>query len=220
MIIRLTPACAELRMNLFLTPGLFLTGNLVQCIVKKKTINNIVMKRLLFVVGMIAILGISCNQNGNTGDMENGNLVMQQDDGTVLLELDKAECYSDEADPSSNTAEWNFAIEKAGRYKIWLSSATKDTLNLGYTHKIKVNLQDNQLDIKPEYNKIIQDSDEVDYPYYQADSYMGTFYIPEPGEYIIQIISELVVSEESGAKLAGLSDDIRLMSLVLSPSAR
>ena len=49
---------------------------------------------------------------------------------------------------------------------------------------------------------------------------MGTFYIQEPGEYNIQIISELVVSEESGAKLAGLSDDIKLMSLVLSPSTR
>jgi len=187
---------------------------------KKKTINNNMMKRLLFVVGMIAMLGFSCNQNGNTGDMEEGNLVMQQDDGTVLLELQKAECYSDENDPSSNTAEWKVSIAKAGRYNILLSSATKDTVNLSYTHKIKVTLQDNQLDIKPESNKILQDSDEVEYPYFQADSYMGTFYIQEPGEYNIQIISELVVSEESGAKLAGLSDDIKLMSLVLSPSTR
>ncbi len=178
------------------------------------------MKRLFFVVGMAAMLGISCSHGENSGDAKDGNLVMQQDNGTVLLQLDKAECYSDETDPSSNTAEWKVAISKAGRYKIWLSSATKDTMNLSYIYKIKVNLQDNQLDIKPEYNKIIQDSDEVQYPYFQADSYMGTFYVPEPGEYVIQIISELVVSQESGSGIAGLSDDIRLMSLVLTPSSR
>lgn len=177
------------------------------------------MKRLLFAVSLIAVLGVSCNRSGIKGDVEEANLVMQQDDGTVMLDMDKAECYSDEADPSSNTAEWKVAISKAGRYKIWLSSATKDTMNLSYTYKIKVNLQDNQLDLKPEYNKIIQDSDEVEYPYFQADSYMGTFYIPEPGEYIVQIISELVDSDPR-SNIAGLTEDIELMSLVLAPSTR
>ncbi len=180
------------------------------------------MKNVFFgCLGIITLILISCNNQNNKNENANAdNIVLQQEDGTVILKLDNAECYSNEVDPSSNTAEWNVAISNPGRYKIWISSATKDTLDLNYTHKIKVNLQDSQLDVKPEYSKIIQNSEDVKYPYFQADSYMGTFYISEPGEYIIQIISELIVSEGPRAQISAVTEGIKLMSLVLTPSTR
>jgi len=178
-------------------------------------------RKILACLGLASVILWSCsNQSERKGVSDAENIILQQEDGTILLKLEKAACYSDVVDPSSNTAEWNMVISKPGHYKVWLSSATKDTLDLNYTNTVKVSLLDNQLEVSPECDKIVQNSDEVSYPYYRADSYMGSFYISEPGEYSIQVISEKVLSKQARNQTASLSDNTRLMSVILTPMTR
>ena len=163
----------------------------------------------------------SCNSKSESKKIGGGDdLIIQQEDGILLLKLEKAACYSNVSDPSSNTAEWNVVISQPGRYKVWLSSATKDTLDLDYNNSVRISLLDNQLEVNPECDKIVQNSGDVTYPFYRADSYMGSFYISEPGEYSIQVISEKVISKEVRNQTAYLSDDTRLMSVILTPMTR
>ena len=140
----------------------------------------------------------------------------QMDDGSILLKLDKAGYYSDDVNPSNNTAEWSVNIPKPGRFKVWLSSATKDTIDLNYRNEVRVNLPDCQLVGIPAIDRVIQKSEDVKYPYYRADSYMGSVYISEPGEYHIQVISEMVISKAS----ASHSDKTKFMGIVLTPTLR
>jgi hypothetical protein len=66
------------------------------------------------------------------------NKILQQEDGTISLKVDKADCYQDKVNPSSNTAEWNVRVSKSGRFNVWLSSATKDTTDLKYDNSVKL----------------------------------------------------------------------------------
>jgi len=148
------------------------------------------------------------------------NAILQDADGTLALNMEKATCYSDMINPSSNTAEWNILVSKPGRFKVWLSSATKDTTDLSYVNSVKISLLDKQLEVNPECDKIVLDSEEVSFPYFRADSYMGSFYISEPGEYSIQLISEKVLSKEAMNKMSEGLDETKLMSVILSPITR
>lgn len=176
------------------------------------------MKTNLFVSIFIASAIIcSCNsRSDNKTDKSSENFILQQPDGTLTLRLEKAVYYNNDDDPSGNTAEWNVTITKTGRYNVWLSSATRDTTDLNYTKDVKVNLQDNPLEASKEINRIIRNSDEVRHPYYQADSFMGSFFVQEPGEYYVQVISEKIMSEENRKE----ADNIRLMSVLLTPQTR
>lgn len=178
--------------------------------------------RTLLYSGLASVLLFSCT-SGNGKKVNPGaesNVVLQQEDGTLILKLEKAACYSDVNDPASNTAEWNVVISTPGRYSVWLSSATTDTLDLNYTNTVKVNFLDNQLEVDPACDRIVKNSEDVSYPYYRADSYMGSFYVMEPGEYNIQVISEKIVSKELRNETAYLSDNTRLVSLSLAPVKR
>lgn len=186
---------------------------------QKITLTNFKMRNISFVfVFLGASLLWSC---GNKADMKVAeNAVLQQEDGTLALDMEKATCYNDEFDPSSNTAEWNVVISKPGRFKVWLSSATKDTTELSYVNSVKISLLDNQLEVDPACDKIVLNSDKVSYPYFRADSYMGSFYISEAGEYNIQVISEKVLPREAMNTITSGHDDTRLMSVILSPNTR
>jgi len=48
------------------------------------------------------------------------NRIVQQKDGTISLKVEKADCYHDIVNPSSNTAEWNVVVSKSGRFNVWL----------------------------------------------------------------------------------------------------
>jgi hypothetical protein len=146
--------------------------------------------------------------------------VLQQEDGTLSLSLEKAAFYRNEIDPSCNTAEWNIVVSKPGRYNVWLSSATKDTMNLNYTNSVKIDLADERLESKPIGNKIVLNANGVKYPYYRADSYMGTFYIQEAGEYNLQVISEKVMNKEAKPQVTSSEDNTKLMSVILTPMTR
>jgi hypothetical protein len=175
---------------------------------------------LLAIIILSAIL-YSCNVvSGNKGKPDTSDKVSQQKDGSYLLKLEDAACYSSQLNPEDNTAEWKFIVPSAGRYEVWLASATKDTTQLDYNNPVKVSLLDKRLEKTPECDVIVKNSGEVAYPYFRTDSYMGSLYFPEPGEYNIQIISEKVESEQINSHNNSQTDNTKLMSLILEPMTR
>jgi hypothetical protein len=175
-----------------------------------------------FISGLAIVLLWSCSQQGATKNSQNAeNRIVQQADGTVSLKIEKAVCYSDAVNPSNNTADWNVVISKPGRFKVWLSSATKDTSGLKYSSSVRVNILDDHLEVNPVIDKIVQNSGDVPKSYFRADSYVGSFYVPEPGEYNIQVISDKVIDKNSGSRLnSPRIDDTMLLSVILTPAIR
>jgi hypothetical protein len=176
-------------------------------------------RKIFTLIGLILLLTWSCGKKSDSTSSSD-NAVLQKADGTIALHMASAACYSDEVNPSSNTAEWNVVVSKPGTYKVWLSSATKDTTNLRYINAVKISLLDKLLEVNPEIDKVVLNSNDVSYPYFRADSYAGSFYFSEPGEYSIQVISEKVLTKE--AMNHSLSDptDTKLMSVILTPMTR
>jgi len=148
------------------------------------------------------------------------NKILQQEDGTISLKVDKADCYQDMVNPSSNTAEWNVVVSKSGRFNVWLSSATKDTTDLKYDNSVMLSILDNRIEARPACDKIIHNSIDVTYPYFRADSFIGSLYIQDTGLYNIQIISEKIVPKEiMKGELSG-SANSKLLSVFLTPITR
>jgi hypothetical protein len=79
---------------------------------------------------------------------------------------------------------------------------------------------DDQLEVNPVCDKIVRNSSDVHYPYFRADSYMGSIYVSEPGEYNIQLISEKVIAKRAESLNTSLADDTKLMSVILTPITR
>ena len=178
-------------------------------------------RNFTFIISLVSVLVWSCANQGSTKDKQVAeNKILQEDDGTVSLKLDKAARYSDEVNPSYNTADWDIVISKPGRFKVWLSSATKDTTDLKYANSVRINISDDHLVADPACDKIVHNSGDVAYPYFKTESYMGSLYVSEPGEYNIQVISEKVIAKNSGAITASHIDDTKMMSVILTPMTR
>jgi hypothetical protein len=181
------------------------------------------MKKKLFVwlAFMGVVLVISCN-NGVRSDgnakLVAENMILQQKDGTISLKIDKAECYHDIVNPSSNTAEWNVVVSRSGRYDVWLSSATRDTTDLKYRNSVLLSIRDNRLEAVPIVNRVVQNSRDVPRPYYQADSFMGSLYIQDTGVYNIQVISDKVLPVDFKAKGSVADEQTKIMSVSLTPA--
>ena len=180
------------------------------------------MVRKLFV--LLAICGIllfnSCTSSVNKGNAEtqsSENRILQQADGTISLKVDKADCYHDIVNPSSNTAEWNVMVSKSGRFNVWLSSATKDTTSLKYEHSVMLSILDSRLEAHPVCDKIVHNSKDVDFPYFRADSFMGSLYIQDTGLYNVQIISEKILPENLNKAQSTFAEGSRLLSVSLTP---
>jgi hypothetical protein len=176
----------------------------------------------VFLIALVSVM-FSCgnlNSDGTGKKRAAGEMIKQQEDGTISLNIEKAECYKNSSDPSSNTAEWYFTVSKPGRYNVWLSSATTDTMNLNYSSSVKISLLDERLDVKPVGDKIVLNTRDVRHPYYRADSYMGSFYIQDPGEYTIQVISEKVGMEALAKEEEAPASRTKLMSVILTPMTR
>lgn len=175
----------------------------------------------LFVIIILSVILYSCNNvSGSKGMADTSDKISQQNDGSYLLKLEDAACYSNQINPEDNTAEWKFVVPSAGRYKVWLASATKDTNRLDYSNPVKISLMDNRIEKNPECDVIVRNSKEVAYPYYRTDSYMGSLYFPEPGEYNLQIISEKVISKQINSQNNSQTEITQLMSLILEPTTR
>jgi len=176
---------------------------------------------LLIMGGMVFLY--ACKNNGEHKETDNKsalNTIRQQEDGTISLKVEKADCYHDMVNPSINTAEWSVEVSKSGRFDVWLSSATRDTTNLRYKNAVMLSILDNRLEAKPECDKIIHNSGDVSYPYFRADSFMGSLYIQDPGVYNIQIISEKILPNDYRKEASSVSDESKLLSVVLTPILR
>lgn len=171
------------------------------------------------IVSLVSFMLWSCGNNPGRNAVDQ-NAIQQQEDGTISLKIEEAACYFDNVNPSFNTAEWNVVVTKPGRYKVWLSSATSDTLNLDYSSSVKIVFLDSQIEANPECDEIVLNSQDIPYPFYRADSYMGTFSILEPGRYSIQAISDKIIPSGYGNKTASLEAETRIVSLYLKPVTR
>ena len=165
----------------------------------------------------------SCNNIGEQKGVKNKivqNKILQQKDGTISLKVDKADCYRDMVNPSSNTAEWNVVVSKSGRFNVWLSSATIDTTDLKYDNSVMLSILDNRLEARPACDKIIHNSSDVTYPYFRADSFIGSLYIQDTGLYNIQIISEKIVPKDIRKGESSGSANSKLLSVFMTPITR
>ncbi|MBP7730322.1 MAG: hypothetical protein KA114_01665 [Bacteroidales bacterium] len=182
------------------------------------------MKRgAVIIVMFVLLISGSCVKSGSdkSGAGGKSDKIVQKEDGTISLSLEKAVLYQNSKDPSLNTAEWNFVVSKPGRYNVWLSSLTRDTMNLGYINTVKIDLNnDERLEAKPIGNKIIKNVQNYDKSYFRADSYMGSFYIQTPGEHTIQVISEKIISSENTIDLSSAAQGTMIMSVFLEPKTR
>jgi hypothetical protein len=177
-------------------------------------------RKILSAVVLIAVVfSYSCNNETNTikSQLVSQNQVLQQEDGSISLKVDKADCYSDVTNPSTNTAEWDVLITKSGRFNVWLSSATKDTTNLEYKNPVLLSIHDNRLELHPECDKIVQNSSDVKYPYFRADSFMGSLYIQDTGHYNIQIISDKIIPSDFKNEKSSLEENSKILSVLLTP---
>lgn len=182
------------------------------------------MRRKIFVWMMVitVIIFSSCNNAVKTGDSKviTKNKVLQQKDGSISLKVDKAECYSDKENPSGNTAEWNVLVSKSGRFDVWLSSATKDTTDLKYENSVLLSILDNRLEARPACDNVILNSSDVSYPYFRADSFMGSVFIQDTGSYNIQLISEKILPRNNSVVEPADTDVTKLLSVSLTPAVR
>ena len=168
---------------------------------------------------MIGAIMYSCNNSGVptvSKDEPAKNKILQQSDGTISLKVDKADCYQDKTNPSSNTAEWSVFVSKSGRFDVWMSSATKDTTDLKYGSSVKLSILDNRLEAVPACDKIVRNSMDVSYPYFRADSFLGSLYIQDTGLYNVQIISEKILPKDSKKEL----ENSKVLSVFLKPATR
>jgi hypothetical protein len=176
---------------------------------------------MLILIG-VALLNSCKNNSGQNlvGDSLVKNKILQQEDGTISLKVDKADCYHDMVNPSSNTAEWSVLVSKSGRFNVWLSSATKDTTNLQYQNMVMLSILDKRLEARPACDRIVQNSSDVTYPYFRADSFMGSLYIQDTGLYDIQVISDKIIPQDYETDKSSVKGDTRLLSVFLTPITR
>lgn len=176
---------------------------------------------LLIVI--VIVLFNSCHNTGDTKESKINivqNKILQQQDGTISLKVDKADCYQDKVNPSSNTAEWSVMVSKSGRFNVWLSSATKDTTDLKYDNSVMLSILDSRIEAHPACDKIIYNSSDVTFPYFRADSFLGSLYIQDTGLYNIQIISEKIVMKDIRIRESSVSANSKVLSVFLTPIIR
>lgn len=180
------------------------------------------MGRVFFVLLVIVMVTIYSCSNGsdNTYSSERlvQNAVLQQQDGTISLEVDDADTYHDMENPESNTAEWSVLVSKSGRYDIWLASATKDTTNLEFDNSVMLSIKDDFIEARPAIDRVIQNSTDVNHPYYRTDSFMGSLYIRDTGLYNIQVISDKILPENESTDNRDTAESTKILSVFLTPA--
>jgi hypothetical protein len=83
-----------------------------------------------------------------------------------------------------------------------------------------LSILDNRIEARPACDKIIHNSSDVTYPYFRADSFLGSLYIQDTGMYNIQIISEKIVPKGIKKAVLSGSDNSKLLSVFLTPITR
>lgn len=174
--------------------------------------------RDIFTVVLILVLASSCgNRNNENLSEESTSYITHQEDGTIILDLEKAYLLQDSLHPDMNTAEWAISIKNKGRYELWLSSYTRDTMDLKYEGPVFVNFQDKRIKAESiKGNEIVLDTPGLGDKFFRADSKLGSVYIQNPGDYNIQLVSSKVRPCET-TPLSNSSRHTELRSLILKP---
>lgn len=165
---------------------------------------------------LIIIAGGCVNKQADDLNKQKVPGITEQEDGSIVLDLEKAYLLQDSLHPDMNTAEWAFRVESTGRYELWLSSFTRDTMNLHYEVPVIINFEQKRIRANPIGNEIILDTPGTGKDYYRADSRLGSLYIDSPGDYRIQIVSAKVRPCEDFSNRSGLRHT-ELRSLILKP---
>lgn len=174
-------------------------------------------RKIIFFISVTGIsLFVSCN-NTQPITQPTAEAIKQQEDGTISLRLDKADFYVDMDDRSDNSAEWNVVVLKSGRYNVWITSATLDTTDLKYKNPVMVNVQDKMIAAHPDCDKIFANSKDVPYPYFRADSFLGSLYLPDTGQFYIQVTSENIMPGDLNVSGSSESDTTKLISVSFEP---
>lgn len=176
------------------------------------------MMKDFFVIVLILVFASSCGNrnNGSNSDLSS-SYITQQEDGTIVLNLEKAYLLEDSLHPDMNTAEWSIRIKSKGRYELWLTSYTKDTMDLQYDGPVFINFQDKRIKVESIIgNEIVLDTPGLDKKYFRADSKLGSLYIENPGDYNIQLVGSKVRPFETSS-LGNSSRHTELRSLILKP---
>jgi hypothetical protein len=181
------------------------------------------MKDFVRTIGSITLVLLvsitSCKQDGTRDSDKDKNASdrsVTTDNGVTLLIKD-ADLMQVDSNPEYNTAEWLLTVKKPGRYDVWLSSLTCDTLNLQFADNVTITAGDSRLTKKPVGDEIVTDDKSVKGPWYRADSHMGSIFFSTPGEYQVQIISDKVVPHSSDLSRISVDKHTLINSLILKP---
>jgi hypothetical protein len=181
------------------------------------------MKEFMKKIGVFALaifLSLtSCNQNGGTtgSKQESKNNRPVGNDGGVTLRIEDADLIEVDSNPQYNTAEWEFTVNKPGRYDVWLSSITCDTSHLSFADNVTITAGDARIEKKPVGDEIVTDDKSVKKPWFRADSHMGSIFFSTPGEYQVQVISDRVQSHPSDPTKINIEKHTLINSLILKP---
>lgn len=181
------------------------------------------MKELVRIVGVFALVFsaclASCGHDGTKESAKNQGVSdrsVTNDEG-VILRIEDADLIQVDSNPQYNTAEWEFTVRKPGRYDVWLSSLTCDTLNLQFADNVTITAGDTRITKRPVGDEIITDDKSVNGPWYRADSHMGSIFFSTPGEYQVQIISDKVLPHSSDLSKISVDNRTLISSLILKP---
>lgn len=119
--------------------------------------------------------------------------------------------------PQYNTAEWLFKVDKPGRYDVWLSTLTLDTLQLHYNDNVVITAGETRLAKLPLGDEIVTEDKSVSAPWYRADSHMGSVFFSKAGEYPVQVISDRVERHTSDLSQIGKDEHTLINSVILKP---
>jgi len=173
------------------------------------------LRKLGLLLLIVAALAFSC-KNSSVRSVAANDSKATAAGSSVSLKIEDAALVEDENDPDSNTAEWNFKVDHAGRYEVWLSSITLDTLNMGFDTVVTITAGDSRLEKMPLGDKIIADAPNAEGYRFKAESEMGSVFFNAPGDYTIQVISEKVKSPADKDLSAGKEKTL-IRSLILKP---
>jgi hypothetical protein len=160
---------------------------------------------------------VSCKNSGVQKGAKIASKESSKNERSVLLKIEDAALVQDAVDPDSNTAEWSFKVDQPGRYEVWLSSITRDTMHMGFDTVVTITAGDSRIEKMPLGDKIITNAKDIKAPWYRADSEMGTIFFNAPGEYAVQIISEKVKTLPADISSAITTDKTLIKSLILKP---
>jgi len=176
--------------------------------------------KILLFCALTVLAGVtSCKNEGSAYDARHQakpEKYADQDKGVELL-IAEADLIQVDDNPQYNTAEWLFTVNKPGRFDVWLSSLTCDTLQLSYSDNVIITAGDTRLTKKPVGDEIIRNDKSVREPWYRADSHMGSIFFSQPGEYQIQVISDKVEPHSSDLSKLNIDKHTLINSLILKP---